>query len=104
MNTLPLLVISAAILAFFQDEFASLFHKLFSRAWVRILLPLTLASVGVQTYTTMRWMLEIMQTRIHAMMLAFFKLFPYGYFFAIYRKVYFCFLFLVCLYGACFGG
>lgn len=92
MNMLPLLVISAAILAFFQDEFASLFRKLFSRAWVRLLLPLTLASVGVQTYTTMHWMLEIMQARMHAMMLAFFKLFPYGAFSAILSQSLFLFL------------
>lgn len=92
MNILPLLVIGAAILTFFQDEFASLFRKLFARAWVRIFLPLILASASLLLYKDMYPMLQLMQARMHAIMLAFFKLFPFGVWSAILSQSLFLFL------------
>jgi hypothetical protein len=79
MNMLPLLVIAAAIIAFFQDELASFLRKLFSYGWVRLFLPLLLVSVGVQCYVKKYFILQLTQARIHALMLSFFKLFPYGF-------------------------
>ncbi len=92
MNILPLLVISAAIVAFFQDEFARFFGKLFSHAWVRLFLPLVLVSAGVEAWTSMYWVLAIMQSRIHAMMLSLFQLFPYATWSAIFSQWLFLFL------------
>ncbi len=79
MSLLPFLVILAAIVAFFQDEFASLFRRVFSYRWVRMLAPLAIVEVMVErSYDTFSGTLAWWQECLHAVMLVFFeRCFPY---------------------------
>lgn len=52
MSLLALLVICASILAFFLDEFAATFKKMFAVGWIKIFLPLFIVSVCVISFST----------------------------------------------------
>lgn len=92
MSALPFLVILAAIVAFFQDEFAQFFRQLFSHAWIRFLLPLLIVEVIIESYyQTVSMVLIFAQTRMHAIMLSFFKCFPYAGWAAVFSQFIFLF-------------
>ncbi|MFC3908138.1 hypothetical protein ACFORL_03470 [Legionella dresdenensis] len=50
LYTLALLVVLASIFVFFSQEFSNMAKKLFSIFWIRLLLPLILASIVVARY------------------------------------------------------
>ncbi len=97
MNICLCLLFRLRFLLFFKMNLRAFFINYFRVLGYVFFITLTLASVGVQTYTTMRWIFEIMQARIHAMMLAFSNCFHMGIFCNFISK----FIFVSCFRRAC---
>lgn len=104
MSLLPLLVICASILAFFLDEFAQTFKKIFAIRGIRIVLPLFIVSSCViwlsnGILTCLLWF----QTYFRYLMVLIFQCLPYKLWAGIIAQ--WCVIFLVasvptwCLYG-----
>jgi hypothetical protein len=82
MNTtvLALLIMIAAILSFFLDEFSSMLKKIYQVKWMRICVPLLIASGMVMSYYHMLLsFLLVLKIYFHGFMRAILSLLPFQY-------------------------